>query len=188
MAALFTEGKEVVIQPDAQRLKAHGMTPEQLEPLRSWRLHEGDWKIDIGGKTVDLAEVAELTVRDLVTKPFTVELLDGREVLIVPDASASTRYLVTGEDFERDVRQMLKWPFIEDPADTIALGGIHIPPGYVPTVWGRDRVRMSTGEPLKTLAKVEIRGKPGPQAAELARMLAVRRNLEAGLKLGEGTV
>ena len=39
---------------------------------------EGNWKVEIQGKKFDLTDVATLSVRDLVTKPFTVELLDGR--------------------------------------------------------------------------------------------------------------
>jgi hypothetical protein len=42
------------------------------------------------------------------------------------------------------------------------------------------------GEPLRSLAKVEIRGTTGPQAADLAHMRAVRKHLETALQLAKG--
>lgn len=186
VVALFTEGKEVVIEPRVEKLKAHGITLEQLEHLRGHRLSQGDWKVEIEGKRVDLTAVAKITVRNLVAKPFTVVLPDGREAVIVPDAKKVGRYLVTGDSFERDVRNQLQYPFHEDPLETCVLGGIPVPGGHVPNAWGPDHVHISTGEPLKSFAKVEIRGKTGPQAADLAHMRAVRKHLETGLQLAEG--
>ena len=186
VVALFTQGKEVVIEPATERLRAHGITAEELECLRSRRLSEGNWKVEIQGKKFDLTDVATLSVRDLVTKPFTVELLDGREAVIMPDARKVGRYLLTGDYFERDVKGRLQLPLCNDPAEARVLADFPVPGGHVPNAWGPDHVHISIGEPLKTFAKVDIRGKPGPQAADLARMHAVRKHLDAGLNQGKG--
>jgi hypothetical protein len=106
--------------------------------------------------------------------------------VIVPDAKKVGRYLVTSEHFERDVRSQLQDPFCDDPLETCVLADILVLGSHVPNVWGPDHVHISMGEPLRTFAKVEIRGKPGPHAVDLAHMRAVRKHLEAGLKLAEG--
>jgi hypothetical protein len=183
---LHDAGKEVVIEPSLERLKAHGLAARQLECLRWRRLDEKDWTVEIEGKKVNLADVAKLTVRDLVASPFAVELLDGRTAQIAPDVKQIERYWVSGEYFEFDVRQQLQSPFCQDPAERCVLAGVPVPGGQVPNAWGRDRVHISIGEPLKIFAKVEIHGKPGPQAADLAHMLAVDKCLETGLQLGVG--
>jgi hypothetical protein len=180
--ALFNEGKEAVIEPNLEKLKAHGITFEQLEPLRWRRLNEGDWKIEIEGKKVDLGAVAKITVRDLAIEPFTVALPDGREALITPDARKVGRYKVTGEYFRDDVRDGLQNLFMEDPLETTVLADITIPVNHEPKLWGRGHRSLGWGNPLKDFAKVEIRGKPGPQAADLARMRMVDKHLDAGLE------
>jgi hypothetical protein len=162
------------------------MTRDQLEGLPHQRLAAGEWEVEMDGKKVNLAEVARLTVRDLVVKPFTVKLVDGREAVIVPDAKKIGRYMVTGEYFERDVRDHLLGPYLEDPAGALVLTDIPVPGGHVPNAWGANHVHVSSGEPLREFAKVEIRGKPGPQAPELERMRRVNKHLEAGMRLAEG--
>jgi hypothetical protein len=96
VVALFAEGKELVIEPCLERLKELELTLDQLASLRGRRLTE-DGVVTIDGKKIKLADVAKVTVRNLVAKPFAVALPDGREAVIVPDAKKVGRYLVTGE-------------------------------------------------------------------------------------------
>lgn len=186
VAALFTAGREVVIRPDLQKLAAHGLTVQQLDPVRRKRLVSGIWTVKLGGKEVNLAEVATLAERDLQTPPFTTPLPDGREAFVSPDAKRVGRYLVTGEAFEEDVRCRLADPFVDDPAKVCVLVAIPVPGGHVPNHWGSDHIHISNGEPLDTFAKVELRGRPGPQAADLLHMRKVRRHLAAALELAKG--
>jgi hypothetical protein len=161
VVATFTEGREVVILPDPQKLKSLGLTAEQLEPLRRKRLSSGDWHVEIGGRKINLADVATVKERDLQVAPFSVMLPDGREVVVAPDAKSVGRYLITGEAFEEDVRSHLAHATVTDVIKLHVLQGIPVPGGKVPNVWGRDHVHISVGEPLETFAKVEVRAKPG---------------------------
>jgi hypothetical protein len=163
VAASFTEGKEVVITPDPQKLKALGMTVEKLTPVRWQRLSSGEakyWNVKLDGKIINLADVARITVRDLQLKPFTVRLPDEREVIVTPDAKKVGRYLIPGWAFEEDVRARLSNAAGADPAKVQVLVDIPVPGGKVPNYWRRDRIHRSVGEPLDALAKVEVRGKP----------------------------
>jgi hypothetical protein len=160
VVALFSEGREAVITPYPQLLKALGLTADQLEPLRRKRLRSGKWIVDIDGKKVNLADVATITERDLVVEPFTVQLPDGREAHITPDAKKIGRYLITGEAFEENVRVHLSVTKETDPAKVNVLEDITVPGGEVPNYWKSDRVHRSTGEPLESLAKVEVQAKP----------------------------
>jgi len=165
VAASFTEGTEVVITPDLQKLKALGMTVEQLEPLRWQRLPSSEakvWNVKIDGKTINLTNVATITVRNLDVKPFTVVLSDGREAIVTPDAKKVGRYLIPGWAFEEDVRARLSVASGTDPTNVHVLVDIPVPGGRVPNYWKRDRVHRSIGEPLEAFAKVEVRGKPRP--------------------------
>ena len=168
VVALSTQGKEVVIQPSLDRLKSYGISAGQLEILRWRRLSEGDLSVEVEGKKINLADVATVSVRDLLTKSFTVDLLDGRKAMIVPDAKKIARYFVTGDYFELDVRQVVRGGFIENPAEDIVLRGVPVPGGHVPNAWGQDHIHISIGEPLRALAQVQISGKPGPQVADFA--------------------
>ncbi|MCE5269063.1 MAG: WG repeat-containing protein [Planctomycetaceae bacterium] len=158
-AALFTEGREIVIEPDPNKMAAAGVKPEQLDFLKRRRFSSGDWTVEVNGINLNLADVAKITERDLVVRPFTVTLRDGREVVVTPDAKKVGRYLVTSEAFEEDVRARLSQPDVKDPAKIAVLSGIPVPGGRVPNFWKKDRVHISVGEPLETFGKVEVRTK-----------------------------
>ena len=56
--------KEVVIEPDLQKIKARGLTPEQIRrATEGIRFVSGEWDITVDKKEYDLAAVAKLTVR-----------------------------------------------------------------------------------------------------------------------------
>jgi hypothetical protein len=186
VAALWTEGKEVVIEPDLEKLKSHDLTAEQLEPLRHRRLDAGTWEVEIEGNKLKLTDVAKLTVRDLALGPFIVPLIDGREAVIVPDVKKIKPYKVTSDSFKNEVRQLLQGPYKENPAEIVVLNGISVPGDNVPNYWGKDHVHMSMGGPLKDFAEVEIRGEPGPQAADLAYMRSASKHLQNGVELAKG--
>jgi hypothetical protein len=160
VVALFSEGREAVISPDPRKLKSSGLSAYQLEPLRKQRLTSGNWNVKIDGKRINLADVATITERDLEVKSFTVLLPDGREVLITPDAKKIGRYLIPGWAFEEDVRAVLSIVKDGDPAKVNVLADIPVPGGHVPNYWKDDRVHRSTGEPLESFAKVEVKAKP----------------------------
>ncbi len=186
VVALFTEGRAAVITPNPEKLKKYGLTIKQLDALRRQRFVPGEWKAEIAGRKFNLADLATILERDLRIPPFVVALPDGREALITPDVKKVGRYLVTGEAFMDDVRARLANPFLDNPAAVDVLSGIPVPGGHVPNFWRPDHIHISTGEPLDKFAKVEIRGKPGPQADDLRFMRTVRRNLKSGLELAKG--
>jgi hypothetical protein len=157
VAPLFTEGMEVVIQPLPSKLAEMGLKEEQLRRLRYYRFTNGDWQVEVGGKTIDLTRVARLTVRPIHAPPFTVVLPDGRKVVVTPNAQRIGAYLVTGEWFEKCVRAALKDESVKEPARVTVLDGIHVPGGQVPNHWGPDHVHVSIGEPLERFATVEVR-------------------------------
>src|SRR5262249_49244053 len=128
-----------------------------------------NWTRTIKGIKVDLKKIAEIKLRPLQAPPFTVKLLDGREARITPVAEKISHYMVTGEYFQHDVVHCLESPLVEDPAKAIVMSHIVVF-GDLPHSTGRDKVHRSLGEPLEKFARVEYRNKPGPQAAELARM------------------
>jgi hypothetical protein len=169
---------EVVIDPLPEKLKAVGVKLEQLQDLRHRRLSSGDWRTEIGGKQIDLAKVARLTVRKIHAPPFTVMLPDGRQAVITPNPERIADYLVTGQDFEDSVRKALADPFVVEPGKVRVLSGIRVPGGHIPNYWGRDHVHISLGEALNRFAKVKFRGRKGPQAADLERMRKLRRLLD----------
>jgi hypothetical protein len=157
VAPLFTEGMEVVIQPVPGKLEALGLKVEQLQRLRYQRFTNGDWQVEVDGKTIDLTRVARLTVRPIHAPPFTVVLPDGRKVVVTPNAQRICAYLVTGEWFEECVRSALADSPVKEPAWVTVLSGIHVPGGQVPNKWGPDHVHRSLGEPLERFATVEVR-------------------------------
>ncbi|MGO8749729.1 MAG: hypothetical protein ACLQNE_27555 [Thermoguttaceae bacterium] len=154
--------KEVVIEPDTEKLKAHGLTVKQLaEAVEGKRFVSGEWTIEIDKKEFELNAVAKLTVRELQSLPFTVKLRDGREVVITPDPKRIGRYVVTGEYFERIVRDRLADFSGKDPGGINVLGMIPIPGTVIPHLTEKDSYRhFSLGEPLKSFAKVEVRDRP----------------------------
>lgn len=188
VVALFTDGKEAVITPDPAKMKAAGVTMEMLEVLRYRRLSEGKWTVKIDDREIILATFAEITVRDIVVKPFIVTLLDGREALITPDARKVAEYLITGEAFEADVRRHLADPLVDigDVGQIVVLRHILVPGGQVPNVFDERHVHHSLGEPLEKFAKVELRGRPGPQLADLQYMRKVHRHLDGAAQLARG--
>jgi hypothetical protein len=149
---------EVVIEPDAEKLKARGLTREELaKALRGRRFGNSEWTLDIKGKKIDLEDVAKLTVRELYAPPFTVTLRDGREVQITPDPKAIGNYVVTGEYFEEDVREALSTDNVRDPAEYHVMSGISVPGTVVPHATEPGTMRhISMGEPLKAFATVEV--------------------------------
>jgi len=174
VAPLFAAGMEVVIRPMPEKLKALGVSLEQIQELRYRRFFRGKWRTEIGGKEIDLTKVATLSVRKLHAPPFTVILPDGRKAFITPKRKRIGAYLITGESFEEDVREVLADPFIPEPGKARVLHGIRVPGGDIPNYWGKDHVHISLGEPLERFAKVKIRGRKGPQAADLERMRQIR--------------
>jgi hypothetical protein len=157
VAPLFTEGMEVVIRPLPEKVKAAGLTREQLQELRFRRFTDGAWRTKIEGKEIDLTEVAEITVRKLYAPPFTVDLPDGRRAVVTPNPARVGTYLVTGEHFESDVRAALAEFTGKDPAKACVLEGIPVPGGQIPNHWGPDHVHISNGEPISLFATIEIR-------------------------------
>ena len=153
--------REVVIEPDAEKVKARRLTLEQLaKAVKGKRFVSGEWTIEIDKRKFDLATVANLTVRELQSPPFTVTLRDGREAVITPDATRIGQYVVTGEYFEQDVRDALADFSGKEPEKVHVLGMIPVPGTVVPHLTERDSMRhLSVGEPLETFAKVEIRDK-----------------------------
>lgn len=149
---------EVVIEPDAEKLKSLGLTREQLaKSVRGRRFVGGTWTVEIDDRRVNLADIAKLTERQLQSLPFTVTLRDGREVVVAPDPKAIGRYVVTGEYFEQDVREQLSADNVGDPAEHPVLAGIPIPGTVVPHATEAGTMRhISMGEPLKAFAKVEV--------------------------------
>jgi hypothetical protein len=164
VAALFTEGKELVIQPLPEKLKAQGVSLDELRKLRHRRFSAGEWVTEVGGKKIDLSTVARLSVRKLHAPPFTVALPDGRKVVVTPRPDRIGAYLVTGEFFEGCVRSALAEPNI-DPARVHVLEGIRVPGGQVPNTWGPGHVHISVGEPLSRFARVTIQ-EPNAGAAK----------------------
>src|SRR5262249_3532231 len=150
---------EVVIRPLPGKLEELGVKPKEWQALRHRRLVRGEWRTEIGGKEIDLGRVAQLTVRPLHVPPFTVRLPDGREAVVRPNRRRIGAYLVTGEFFEESVRDALAEPFVENPATVKVLGGIPVPGGNVPNMWGRDHVHISLGESLEVFASVKIKGR-----------------------------
>jgi hypothetical protein len=117
--------------------------------------------------------------------PFTAKLADGREALITPDPKKVARYGVTEEYFQQNVVAALGSPSVDDPAKVVVLGGL-IVAGNVPHATGPDKVHRSLGEPLEHFARVEVRGKVGPQAAELVRMRAAYEAFGEAMRHAEG--
>jgi len=152
--------REVVVEPDMNKLKDRGLTLDLLsKALRRRRFVAGSWTVEIDGKSIDLARVAKLTVRELQSPPFTVKLQDGRDVLISPDPKRIAEYVVTGEYFEQDVRRALAHASVPDPAIIHVLQMIPVP-GTVDHVTEEGTgIHLSLGEPLKDFAKVEIQTK-----------------------------
>ena len=154
------DGKEVVIEPDLKKLKAQGVTLEQLSTaLEGIRFVVGQWTIEINGKRIDLSKVAKLTVRELQAPPFTVKLRDGREVLITPDPKRVAHYVVTGKYFEENVRKALADYSANNPGNICVLSMIPVP-GNVKGghFTEEDGMRhFSVGEPLENFAKVEVK-------------------------------
>jgi hypothetical protein len=158
--------KEVVIEPDPEKLKANGLTLGQLGEAVKWkRFVAGEWRISIDKNDLDLTAVAKLTVRELQAPPFTVRLRDGREVLITPSPQEIGHYVVTGEYFEQDVRNELANFSGKDPGKVHVLAMILVPGTVIPHLTEKDTMRhFSVGEPLETFAKVEVRDKPATTA------------------------
>ena len=169
VVALSTQGKEVVIQPSLDRLKSYGITSTigdfALETLKRRRFERRS-----RGQENQLGRCGDGERPDLLTKSFTVDLLDEHKAMIVPDAKKIARYFVTGDYFELNIQQVVRGGFIENPAEDIALRGVPVPGGHVPNAWGQDHIHISIGEPLRALAQVQISGKPGPQVADLGGM------------------
>jgi hypothetical protein len=149
--------KEVVVEPDVNKLKARGLTLDLLsKALRGRRFVAGNWTLEINGKNIDLDRVAKLTVRELQSPPFTVKLPDGRDVLITPDPKRIADYVVTGEYFEQDVRRALADATSPDPAIVYVLQMIPVP-GTLPRVTEVGTgTHLSLGGPLKDFAELEI--------------------------------
>jgi multidrug efflux pump subunit AcrB len=158
--------KEVVIQPDVEKLKARGLTVDQLgKAVKGKRFVSGQWTIRIDKNELDLTAVAKLTVRELQAPPFTVDLHDGREVVIMPIPERIGHYVVTGEYFEQDVRGALANFSEKDPGKIHVLGMILVPGTVVPHLTEENTMRhFSVGEPLETFAKVKVREKPAVPA------------------------
>jgi hypothetical protein len=154
--------KEVVIEPDAEKLKAHDLTVEQLaEAVKGRRFVCGEWTVKIDKKEFDLSGMAKLTVRELQSPPFTVKLRDGREVVVTPAPKRIGHYVVTGEYFEQAVRDALADFSGKDPGKVHVLGMILVPGTVIPHLTEKGSMRhFSVGEPLETFAAVEVRDKP----------------------------
>lgn len=153
-------GKEAVVEPLAEKLKAAGITRQQLAlAVRGQRFIEGEWKVDVDGRKLDLAALATLTVREVQAPAFSVKLRDGREMRITPDRKQVARYVVTGEYFEQDVRRALEKFSGPDAGKLYVLSGILVP-GTLPHLTelleegGR---HISLGEPLENFARLELR-------------------------------
>jgi hypothetical protein len=151
-------GREVVVRPDGEKLKALGVTFEQLsKALCGRRFVESKWVVEVGGHSIDLSDVAELAVREVKSRPFTVELKDGRTIFITPDPARVSRYVITGADFERMVRDTLSGFSGGSVAEYCVLSGVPVPGNVGPHMTERgSRRHISLGEPLKTFAKVAI--------------------------------
>jgi hypothetical protein len=149
--------KEVVVEPDVNKLKARGLTLDLLsKALRGRRFVAGNWTLEINGKNIDLDRVAKLNVRELQAPPFTVKLPDGRDVLITPDPKRIADYVVTGEYSEQDVRRALADATSPDPAIVYVLQMIPVP-GTLPHVTEVGTgTHLSLGGPLKDFAELEI--------------------------------
>lgn len=154
--------REVVIEPDTEKLQAAGLRIDQVaEAVKGRRFVSGKWTIRVEKTEYDLAALAKLTERDLRALPFTVKLADGREVVITPDPKRIGRYVVTGEYFEEDVRNALANSPGTDPAKVNVLGMIPVPGTVIPHLTEKDTMRhFSVGEPLETFAKVTLSDKP----------------------------
>ena len=155
-------GREVVVEPDVSKLKAHGLTLDQLATaLGGTRFVTGQWTLEIEGKNIQLDRVARLTVREIQAPAFTVKLPDGRRVLITPDPKRIADYVVTGAYFEQDVRRALADAALADaalpdPSLVHVLQMIPVP-GVLPHVTDiATGTHLSLGEPLKDLAKLDI--------------------------------
>src|SRR5262249_34473020 len=135
VAALFTEGMEVVIRPLPEKLKTLGVSLDKFQELRYQRFFRGEWRTEIAGKKIDLTKVARLSVRKLHAPPFTVVLPDGRKAIVTPKPKRIAAYLVTGEFFEENVREALAEPFVRDPAKAHVLSHIRGVGGDVPNYW-----------------------------------------------------
>lgn len=151
------------------KIKAAGLALKDIENVKYMRFWGKNWTRTIKGIKVDLKEVAEIKFRPLQAPPFTVKLLDGREAAITPIAKKINLYMVTGDYFQQDVVGCLSSPLVDDPAKAVVMGNIVVF-GDLPHSTGPDKVHRSLGEALEEFARVEYRGKPGPQAADLSRM------------------
>ena len=150
--------KEVVIQPDLEKLKSSGFTLEQVSAaVDGRRFVEGKWSIEIDERKIDLATIAKLEVRELEAPPFIVHLGDGRSVLIKHDPKKVGEYVVPGHYFEERVRESLAEFANGDPGDVNVFSGIWVPGTVVPHLTERETMRhLSMGEPLKNFATVEV--------------------------------
>jgi hypothetical protein len=157
-SAADPEAKEVLIVPDLAKVKAAGLTTDQLaKAVRGRRFLSGKWNVRIDGREFDLAALAALRVRAFQTPQFTVRLRDGRTVRITPDPARIRRYAVTGEYFEQDVRHALNAFSGEDPGKVQVLQMIPVPGAVIPHFTERgSMIHLSVGEPLSTFARVEV--------------------------------
>jgi hypothetical protein len=175
----WAEGQEVEIRFYRDKTKAAGLTSKDLEIVKYVRFWGENWTRTIKDVKVNLKEVAELKFRALHAPPFTVKLLDGREAIINPIPKKISMYMVTGEYFQQDVVGCLDSPLLGDPLKATVMSGI-IVFGDLPHSTGEDKTHRSLGESLDQFARIEVRGKPGPQATELSRMrVAYDTTLEA---------
>ena len=172
-------GREVVIKPDAEKLKERGLTVDAFRTLCEKRRYSEDaLDFEFQGKRIALKLVADVSIRDVQAPPFSVALPDGRMLKLIPNPKAIAQYCVPGRYFEEDVRRTLDDLFLPDPLKVSVLAGIPVPGGQIPNAWGADHVHISIGEPIAKFASVEITGEKGPQAAELQRMQEIHRVLD----------
>ena len=74
LVASLRSGREVVFSLDPLRLKRQGLEPKQLEFVRGCRFQEGEYHVRVEGKSIDLASLASIKVRDLHAPSFDVVL------------------------------------------------------------------------------------------------------------------
>ncbi len=182
----WANGQEVEFRFHLAKIKSHDLTLKDLEIVKRMRFLGDDWKRTIKDTRVDLKSIAELKFRPLQASPFAVKLLDGREAVITPDAKKIVPYLVTGDYFQEEVVSQLRGILAESPEKTVVMQGIVVF-GDLPHSTGPDKIHRSLGEPLGNFARVEIRGKPGPQAVELLRMQTVNRATMEAIRRLRGT-
>ncbi len=182
----WAEGQEVEIRFRVDKIRAVGLTLKDLEDVERMRFLGDNWTRTIKNVKVDLKEIAEIKFRPLQAPVFTVKLLDGREAIITPFPKKISAYMVTGGYFQQEVIDCLDSPLVEDPAKTVVMRGLRVF-GDLPHSTGPDRIHRSLGEPLEKFGRVEFRGKPGSQAAELSRMRVADYTVLEAMGWSKGT-